>query len=96
MEPVSPIVRGLEEEEVVYAKDQPQYVPLPCLKSRQPDGTGAILTRWTLTDAERQAIANGADVFLRVLTYGNPLQPVGMFVSFDDEFLLEYFLRDYR
>jgi hypothetical protein len=96
MNPVSPVVNGLENEEVVYADDQPEYSKLPCLKSRKPDGTGSILTRWTFTEEERRAIANGADVFLRVLTYQHPLQPIGMFVCFDDEELLKYFLENYR
>jgi hypothetical protein len=96
MEPTSPVVHGMEDEEMVYAKDQPQYTPLPCLKSRKADGKGRILTRWTFTDEERKAIAAGADLFVSVLTYQQPLQPVGMFVHFDDEDLLKYFIEYYR
>jgi hypothetical protein len=43
--PVSPIVPGLKLPEVVYAKDQPQYEPLPVFK--QDDGI--VLSRWKLT-----------------------------------------------
>lgn len=60
--------------EVVYAKDQPQYLPLPALLSMMSDGQ--MVTRWTLSPEERAAIAGGADVFLTVLTFGRPLQPV--------------------
>jgi hypothetical protein len=96
MEPVSPVVNGMESEELIYAKDQPQYTPLPCLKSHKPDGTGSILTRWTFTEEERKAIAAGADLFVRVLTYQQPLQPFGMFIAWDNEDLLKYFMEHYR
>lgn len=37
MEPVSPVIPGQEQPEVVYAKDQPQYRPLPSVKNAQGD-----------------------------------------------------------
>lgn len=96
MEPVTPIVNGLEDEEAVYAKDQPEYVPLPSIKSRKPDGRGTILTRWTFTEEERKAISEGADLFVRVHTFCQPLQPIGMFVAVDNEELLKYVIENYR
>ena len=96
MEPTSPIVNGMENEEIVYAKDQPQYVPLPVLKSRKEDRDGRILMRWQFNEQERVAIANGADLVVSILTYQQPLQPLGMFVSWDNEGLLKYFLENYR
>ncbi len=73
MEPTSPV---LTEEfvplEIVYAKDQPQYRPLPAI--RNP--AGVVLTRWKLTDEEREAIQTGADILFLVHTYNAPLQPL--------------------
>jgi hypothetical protein len=74
-----PVIPGLEMFELEYAKDQPEYRPLRALRSMA--GEGAILTRWTLTPEQRQAIAAGADVFLEVLTFAQPLQPVLLFVG---------------
>src|SRR6266851_2346146 len=72
MQPVSPVLgEEFASLEVVYAKDQPEYKPLPVIRN----GAGIVMSRWKLTDAEREAIANGADLFLSVWTYNNPLQP---------------------
>lgn len=80
MQPISPRVPGYEDREVVFAKDQPEYVPLPALPIITTEGR-AVLTRWTFTDEERNLIASGADLFVKVLTFGGPLQPVAFSVS---------------
>lgn len=74
-----PVVDGLEQQEVVYAKDQAEYLPLRTLKSAGAEGR--VITRWTFTDVQRKAIASGADVFLELLTFNGPLQPIRMAVS---------------
>lgn len=76
-----PVVAGLEEFEVVYAKDQPEYNPLRVLRSTDMDQ--ACLSRWTFTPEQRQAIANGADLFLEQLTFGARLQPVRLGVALE-------------
>lgn len=43
MQPASPVIKGYDE--VVYAKDQPEYLPLPAI--RQSDG--CIVTRWQMS-----------------------------------------------
>jgi hypothetical protein len=79
MKPVSPIAKGYEAQEIVYAKDQPEYQPLPALPVN--DVAGTIITRWKLTWRERLAILFGRDVFLNVMTFGTPLQPVSLFIG---------------
>jgi hypothetical protein len=74
-----PVVDGLERYEVVFAKDQPEYIPLRTLTSNNAERL--VLSRWTLTPEQRQAIAAGADVFLELGTFGNPLQPIRMIVA---------------
>lgn len=75
MTPVSPVVPGFEDCEVVFAKDQPEYLPLPALvRNDSPDLP--VTSRWRLTDWEREKIRNGADVVLTLLTFGDPLQPI--------------------
>lgn len=72
--PVSPVMPGSESIEVVLAKDQPEYNPLPVVyldtESR------AMISRWRLTQEERLAVGFGADIILTQLTFGNPFQPV--------------------
>lgn len=70
--PVSPVVPGLELPETVYAKDQPEYEPLPVFKTEN----GEVLSRWRLTWRERFLVFLRGDVFLWCLTFNKPLQPV--------------------
>jgi hypothetical protein len=74
-----PIVDGLDHLEVVYAKNQPEYLPLRTLCSGSPDRR--VTSRWTLTPDQREAVAEGADIFLTLLTYGGSVHPVMMAVA---------------
>lgn len=72
MNPVSPIIPGGNLPEVVYAKDQPEYKPLPVFK----DTDGVVLSRWKLSWWERFRVLLNGDIYLWVLTFNRPLQPV--------------------
>jgi hypothetical protein len=75
MTPVAEIIPGFklpDEELIVYAKDQPEYQPLPAW--RGPDGLR--VTRWKLTWRERLKVLFGGSIWLRILTFNQPLQPV--------------------
>lgn len=69
-----PVVEGMEEAELVYAEHQPEYLPLRTLKSKGPDGR--VVSRWTPTSEQRKLLADGADIFLELLTFHQPLQPI--------------------
>jgi hypothetical protein len=71
-----PVIDGRESEEVVFAKDQPEYIPLRCLVGIGVDRR--VTSRWTLTPKQRQMVLDGADIYLTLLTYGQPLQPILM------------------
>ena len=45
-------------QNVIFAKDQPEYIPLPALK--MPDGE--IITCWELSDEELEKITKNKDV----------------------------------
>lgn len=75
MQPTSPVLtEEFKHKEVVYAKDQPEYKPLAVIRNSR----GVLLSRWTPTDREREAIAAGADILLFNWTFNQPLQPVAM------------------
>ena len=78
-----PVLPGLTTKEVVYAKHQPEYNPLRTLITR--DEKRAVLSRWSPTDEQRKAIAEGKDIFLQLLTFGQPLQPIIMYVAGDED-----------
>lgn len=71
-------------DEVTIAEDQLEYKPLVAAiyvnEQYGPDAL-TLLTRWTFTPEERAAIAAGEDVYLGVLTFGKPLQPLSMQVG---------------
>ena len=69
-------MKGFEKQEITYAKDQPQYGNLPSLRSH--DHKRIVLSRWALSDVDREAIALGADVYLFCWTFGQKLQPVSI------------------
>lgn len=85
MEPVSPVIaEEFADREVVFAKNQPQYKPLPVHRTAD----GVLLSRWKLSDAEREAIASGADIFLFNWTFNQPLQPVRLEIGECDRDLI--------
>ncbi len=57
---------------VVFAKDQPQYQPLPAFKSDD----GQTISCWQLNLKERFKILLTGKLWLTVLTFNQPLQPL--------------------
>jgi dihydrofolate reductase len=55
---------------IVIAEHQDEYRDLPSI--RTPDGQ--IITRWSLTEAERCAIVRGEDIYVTLLSAG-PINP---------------------
>lgn len=71
MKSTSPVFDGTSIAEVVYAKDQPEYEPLPAVRSDK-----TLITRWKLTPDERKRLIDGEDLFIHIMHFGNPLQPL--------------------
>ncbi|MBU2685696.1 MAG: hypothetical protein KKF27_20835 [Gammaproteobacteria bacterium] len=59
---------------VTFAEDQPEYLPLPALK--MPDGQ--VISCWNLTIIERLKVLLTGKIWLSVLTFNKPLQPLLM------------------
>lgn len=76
--PVLPLRNKLLEiaPEVVYAKDQPQYNPLPAIKTTD----GEVITRWKLSLRERLIVLFSGSIWLNLLTFNSPLQPIKLSV----------------
>lgn len=58
----------------VFAKDQPEYLPLPAHVNRH-DTAGTVTTCWRLTWRERLRVLLKGQVWLQQLTFHKPLQP---------------------
>lgn len=61
-----------KEQNVVYAKDQKEYTPLPAL--RFDDGT--VISCWKMSWKELFKILLHRKVWVSVLTFNKPLQPL--------------------
>ena len=60
-----------EETNVVFAKDQPGYLPLPAFR----DEDGRVTVCYCLTVWERLVILFKSNIWLQVLTFNRPIQP---------------------
>ena len=72
MHAITPVVPGVDLEVSVYAKDQDEYLSLPCYR----DADGMVTIRWQLTWRERLDVLFGGCIWHQVLTFNRPLQPV--------------------
>jgi hypothetical protein len=77
MKPVSPVIKTVALNEVIYAKDSTKYLPLPAF--RYDDGT--VLMRWKMTFWERVRALFVGDVYVWLLTFNDPLQPINLQVE---------------
>ena len=57
---------------VVYAKDHPEYLPLPALKTED----GLVVTCWELTNEEVEQVVKNKKFYFSQLTFNQPLQPM--------------------
>lgn len=67
---------------VVFGKDQPEYRPLPALVLQ--DSFRSVITCWELTDEEIEELTRTKRLYLKQLTFGNPLQPLLPTVDLSD------------
>lgn len=58
----------------VYAKDQPQYRPLPVFKADSPEGE--CVSCWELSFKERLKVLFTGKLWLSMMTFNKPLTPI--------------------
>jgi len=71
MQPVN-----FNESNVTYAKNQPEYLPLPVYKT--PDGE--VISCWKLTFREKLAVMLHGKVWINILTFNSALQPLRPYI----------------
>lgn len=62
-----------KHQNVVFAKDQPQYMPLPALKI--DSAQGEVISCWKLTFLERLKVLITGKVWLSLCSFNKPLTP---------------------
>ena len=61
------------EQTVVFAKNQPEYLPLPAFQRHDAEGT--IICCWQMTFRERIVALFTGRIWHSILTFNSPLQP---------------------
>ena len=79
MKPISPVIPEYQQYEVVFAKEQPEYRPLPAL--RLDDPSNPIVSRWTFTKEERARVAAGSDLLLTQYIFEDLFHPLHLEVT---------------
>lgn len=74
------------ERSTIYAKNQPQYLPLPCQKKSD----GHILIEWKLSFYECIKLLLTGILYHEVATFNNPLQPIKLSVNYPESFKNPY------
>lgn len=86
MDSVSPV--WTEEQvgiERVISLDQEQYLPIVVLPVLYSDGITGLSVRFRLSDEERKAVAEGADIVVTELNFGAAFTPLDMKVCMPNE-----------
>ncbi len=65
---------------LVFAKDQPEYMPLPVHKAKD----GVVVSCWKLTPEEFVILTETRQIYLTMLTFNQPLTPVLLTVAKPD------------
>ena len=62
------------EHNVVYAENQPEYIPLPAFKSDTTNGE--VISCWKLSFKERIRILFKGELWISMMTFNKPLTPM--------------------
>jgi len=63
--------KKFKEANVTFAKDQPEYQPLPAFR----DEKGEVITCWELSFRERLRVLFKGEIWLSMLSFNKPLTP---------------------
>lgn len=64
--------KKFNEVNVIYGEGQPEYLPLPAHKTE----AGEVTTCWELSPEEIKQVQETGVIWLSMLTFNQPLQPV--------------------
>lgn len=72
--------KEFKEANAVYGANQPEYQPLPAFKAE--DGTAVFCLE--LDEEERKKVAETGELWVSLLTFNQPLQPIFITVNKSD------------
>ena len=62
-----------KEQNITFAENQPEYIPLPAFKSSTKEG--AVVSCWELSLRERLRILFTGKLWVSLMTFNKPLTP---------------------
>ena len=62
-----------KHQNVVFAKDQPEYMPLPALRLNTPQGE--VISCWKMSARERIKVLFTGKIWVSLISFNNPLTP---------------------
>jgi len=71
-----------KHQNIVFAKDQPEYMPLPALRIDSPQGE--VVSCWKMSFKERMKVLFFGRVWLSLMSFNKPLTPSYMSVNRKD------------
>lgn len=81
----------LAAQHATLAEDQPEYEPIRVAfvahrdyPSKHPDGLNTVVMAFRPTDEERTRLAAGEDLYIGLLTFLQPMQPILVMVGKDE------------
>lgn len=69
--------------EVTVAEEQEEYkaITMAVYGDNAQAGPRQLLSRWRFTEEERRRIAAGEDLYIALMTFGQPMQPLSVQVG---------------
>jgi len=66
--------KKFKEQNIVFAENQPEYIPLPAFKNDSPQGE--VITCWNLSFKERLRVLFFGEIWMSLLSFNRPLTPI--------------------
>ena len=63
-----------KESNIIFAENQPEYLPLPAFKKNNPQGE--VVSCWKLSFIERMRVLFKGVIWLNLLSFNKPLTPL--------------------
>ncbi|MFW5757811.1 MAG: hypothetical protein ACOCYO_03935 [Bacteroidota bacterium] len=77
-----------KQQNITYAKDQPEYQPLPALKIPN-DPQGEVISCWKMSIRERLRVLITGRIWVSLLSFNQPLTPSYLTTKRDELFTTE-------
>lgn len=75
-----------KDQNTVYAKDQPEYMPLPALKLNTPQGE--VISCWKMSVLDRVKVLFTGKIWVSLMSFNKPLTPSYLSVNRKDVYSL--------